>query len=328
MAVSADIKKKTEQAYKNLDKQKLEVQLLTQPAEPIFRIPSGSFMIDKVLGGGWPLGRICEAIGWEMSGKTSVALHAIKEAQQLGFVTGFIDAEQAFDAQYAFDGIGVNKEAMLLTQPKSGEHALQVVEAMIEEGVTFIVVDSVAALVPQAELDGEIGDSHVGLQARLMGQAMRKLTPLCQRHKATILFLNQIREKIGVMFGDPETTSGGNALKFYASVRIRLQSSKQQKDPKTKEVISNEVIARAIKNKTAPPFRSERFRIRYGTGVDQTYELANLAEELEVVIKKSSWYEYGGENICQGREAFETALDMDDELRGKIDGDVKTKLNA
>jgi recombination protein RecA len=305
--------------------------LLTGEAQKIPRLPSGSLDVDFVLGGGWPIGRIHEIMGWESSGKTTIALHAVAEAQKLGKTAAFIDAEHALSPEYA-QKLGVDLDALLFYQPDSGEQALSVVEMCVEEGVDLIIVDSVAALVPQAEIDGEMGDSHMGLQARLMSQAMRKLNPRVKRNNVTLILLNQMRQKIGVMFGNNETTPGGNALKFNASIRMECRAlSAKTKDGTDAagqdNVTGNKISIKTIKNKTAPPFRRRELQIVYGKGVDLMSELLSFAERLKVVSRGGSWYSYGSQkNIANGRDSMLALLESDPDLTQMIRDEVDAIL--
>src|SRR3954471_14604856 len=264
-------------------------------------IPSGSLSLDIALGGGIPRGRIVEIYGPESSGKTTVCLHAVAEVQKSGGTAAYVDAEHALDPAYA-KRLGVNTDSLLISQPDSGEQALEVVETLVRSNaVDIIVVDSVAALVPQAEIEGDMGDAQMGLQARLMSQAMRKLTGVINRSKTTVVFVNQLRMKIGVMFGNPETTTGGNALKFYASVRMDIRRTSQIKQGDS--VIGNHVRVKVVKNKVAAPFREAEFDIMYNQGISREGDVIDLAAKYEVVNKMGAWYEYGGQKIAQGREA-------------------------
>ena len=265
-------------------------------------IPTGCIQLDAILGiSGWPRGRVVEIYGPESSGKTTLSLHAIAEAQKAGGVAAFIDAEHAFDAQYA-KKLGVDIENLLVSQPDTGEQALDIAETLVRSGaIDIIVIDSVAALVPQAEINGEMGDSHVGLQARLMSQALRKLTGILSKSNCCMIFINQLRMKIGVMFGNPETTTGGNALKFYASLRVdirRISSIKSGED-----VVGNRTRVKIVKNKLAAPFKQCEFDIMYGEGVSKPSSLLDLGVELEIVSKSGSWFSYGTERIGQGRDS-------------------------
>jgi recombination protein RecA len=270
--------------------------------------PSGSISLDLALGGGIPRGRIIEIYGPESSGKTTVCLHAVAEVQKSGGTAAYVDAEHALDPAYA-KRLGVNTDTLLISQPDSGEQALEVVEALVRSNaVDIIVVDSVAALVPQAEIEGDMGDAHMGLQARLMSQALRKLTGVINRSKTTVVFVNQLRMKIGVMFGNPETTTGGNALKFYASVRMDIRRLAQIKQGDA--VIGNHVRVKVVKNKVAPPFREAEFDIMYNQGISREGDVIDLAVTHGVVDKAGAWYEYKGEKIAQGREAAKKFLEQ------------------
>src|SRR5574344_2725191 len=264
-------------------------------------VSSGSIGLDIALGiGGYPKGRIIEIFGPESSGKTTFALHAIAEAQKLGGRAAFIDAEHALDPKYASQ-IGVNIDELLLSQPDNGEQAFEIVEALVRSGaISIVVIDSVAALVPQAEIEGEMGDSHVGLQARLMSQALRKLAAVISKTNTIAIFINQLREKVGVMFGNPEVTTGGRALKFYASVRLDIRRSEQIKDGTN--VIGNKTNIKVVKNKMAPPFKNCTVDIMYGEGVSKTGELVDLASDAHILEKSGAWYAYKGEKIGQGKE--------------------------
>jgi recombination protein RecA len=269
-------------------------------------IPTGSISLDLALGGGIPKGRVIEIYGPESSGKTTVCLHAVAEVQRSGGTAAYVDAEHALDPAYA-KRIGVDTDNLLLSQPDSGEQALEVVETLVRSNaVDIIVVDSVAALVPQAEIEGDMGDAHMGLQARLMSQALRKLTGVINKTKCTVIFVNQLRMKIGVMFGNPETTTGGNALKFYASVRMDIRRISQIKQGD--KVIGNHVRVKVVKNKVAPPFREAEFDIMYNQGISREGDVIDLAAAHEIVQKSGAWYEYKGEKIAQGREAAKKYL--------------------
>ncbi len=292
---------------------------------PIDAIPTGSLALDAALGvGGVPRGRIVEIFGPEASGKTTLATHIIAEAQALGGTAAFIDAEHAFDASYA-QKLGVDIESLLVSQPDAGEQALNICDTLVRSGaLDVIVIDSVAALVPQAEIEGEMGDSHVGLQARLMSQALRKLTGSINRTKTCLIFINQIREKIGVMFGNPETTTGGRALKFYSSVRIDIRRIGAIKDGT--EVVGNRTRVKVVKNKVAPPFKNVEFDIIYGEGISSLGELVDLAVDFDVMQKSGSWYAYGDIKVGQGREAAKQWLRDSRAQHDEIKLRVKDKL--
>jgi recombination protein RecA len=282
--------------------------------EPIASIPTGSLALDAALGiGGYPRGRVVEIFGPESSGKTTLALHAIASAQKLGGVAAFVDAEHALDVRYAA-GIGVEVDKLYLSQPDTGEQALEIVEILCRSGgIDLIVIDSVAALTPRAEIEGEMGDLHVGLQARLMSQALRKLTAVTHRTGTCLIFLNQIRMKIGVMFGSPETTTGGNALKFYASVRLDVRRTQTVKDGDV--AVANATRVKVVKNKVARPFTEATFEIRFGTGIDAVNELIELGVEHGVVEKSGAWFALDGERLGQGKEKAATALRENDKVR-------------
>lgn len=283
--------------------------------------PTGSVSLDLALGGGIPKGRIVEIYGPESSGKTTLTLHAIAEVQKKGGVAAFIDAEHALDPQYA-ERIGVNLENLLVSQPDNGEQALEIVESLVRSNaVDLIVVDSVAALVPQAEIEGDMGDSHMGLQARLMSQALRKLTAIISKSKSTVIFINQLRMKIGVMFGNPETTTGGNALKFYASLRIDIRRISQIKQGDS--VIGNRTRVKVVKNKIAPPFREAEFDIMYNEGISREGDVLDLATARDIVEKAGAWFSYEGNKIGQGRETTKTYLKEHPDILEKIAKQIK-----
>lgn len=285
-------------------------------------IPTGSLSLDIALGlGGIPKGRIVEVYGPESSGKTTLTLHMIAQVQKRGGIAGFIDAEHALDPVYARN-IGVDIDNLYISQPDSGEQALEICETMVRSGaIDIVVVDSVAALVPKAEIDGEMGDSHVGLQARLMSQALRKLTAVISKSNCTVVFINQLREKVGVMFGNPETTTGGRALKFYSSVRLdvrRIESIKQ-----AGEVIGNHTRVRVVKNKIAPPFKEAEFDIMFGKGISYEGDVLDLAAKLDIVNKSGAWYNYNGEKIGQGRENAKLYLAQHPDVCAEVDAKVR-----
>ena len=287
-------------------------------------ISSGALSLDLALGGGYPRGRILEVFGPESSGKTTLTLHAIAEVQKHGGTAAFIDAEHALDPAYA-RRLGVDTDNLLVSQPDNGEQALEIVETLVRSNaVDIIVVDSVAALVPQAEIDGDMGDSHMGLQARLMSQALRKLTGIINKSKTTVIFINQIRMKIGVMFGNPETTTGGNALKFYASVRLDIRRTGQIKDGE--EITGSRTKVKVVKNKIAPPFRSAEFDIMYNEGISQSGDVLDLAVINGIVDKSGAWFAYGGSKIGQGREASKEFLKQNPEVMAEIDAKVRAKV--
>lgn len=287
-------------------------------------LPSGALSLDIALGGGYPKGRIIEIYGPESSGKTTLTLHAIAEIQRQGGTAAFIDAEHALDPAYA-KKIGIDTDNLLVSQPDNGEQALEIVETLVRSNaVDLIVVDSVAALVPQAEIDGDMGDSHMGLQARLMSQALRKLTGIINKSKATVIFINQIRMKIGVMFGNPETTTGGNALKFYASVRLDIRRTGQIKDGE--EIVGNRTKVKVVKNKIAAPFRTAEFDIMYNEGISKTGDVLDLAVQHSIVGKSGAWFDYSDAKIGQGREATKKYLKEHQEVLTEIDGKVRQKV--
>ena len=289
-------------------------------------LPSGSLSLDIALGGGYPKGRIIEIYGPESSGKTTLTLHAIAEIQKQGGTAAFIDAEHALDPAYA-KKLGVDTDKLLVSQPDNGEQALEIAETLVRSNaVDLIVVDSVAALVPQAEIDGDMGDSHMGLQARLMSQALRKLTGIINKSKATVIFINQIRMKIGVMFGNPETTTGGNALKFYASVRADIRRIGQIKEGE--EIIGNRTKVKIVKNKIAPPFRVAEFDIMYNEGISKTGDVLDLAVQHGVVGKAGAWFDYNDAKIGQGREQTKKYLKENPKVLAEIEKKVRDKVAA
>ncbi|MBP3239404.1 MAG: recombinase RecA [Oribacterium sp.] len=287
-------------------------------------VPTGSLSLDIALGaGGFPKGRIIEIYGPESSGKTTLALHAVAEVQKRGGIAGFIDAEHALDPKYAQD-IGVDIDDLYISQPDSGEQALEIAETMVRSGaMDILVIDSVAALVPKAEIDGEMGDSHVGLQARLMSQALRKLTSIISKSNCILIFINQLREKVGVMFGSPETTTGGRALKFYASVRLdirRVETLKQNGDAS-----GNRVRVKVVKNKIAPPFKQCEFDIMFGEGISKSGDVLDLAVNENIIDKSGAWFSYNGEKIGQGRENAKEYLKANPRIMAEVEGKVREK---
>jgi recombination protein RecA len=295
--------------------------------EPMEVIPSGSVTLDVALGvGGYPRGRIIEIYGPESSGKTTLAIHAIAQAQKAGGIAAIIDAEHAFDRYYA-EKLGVDIENLLISQPDNGEQALEIADNLIRSGaIDIIVIDSVAALTPKSEIEGEMGDSKMGLQARLMSQALRKLTANISRTGCTCVFINQLREKIGVMFGNPETTTGGNALKFYASIRLDIRRSGQIKDGET--VVGNRTRVKVVKNKVAPPFRTAEFDIIYGEGVSRLGEIIDLGVEHNVIKKSGSWFSFEETRLGQGREAVKNLLSDNPELADQLEGRIRKALKG
>lgn len=293
--------------------------------EEVETIPSGSLGLDIALGiGGYPRGRVIEIYGPESSGKTTLTLHAIAEVQGKGGIAAFIDAEHAFDRFYA-EKLGVDTENLIISQPDNGEQALEIADNLIRSGaIDLIIVDSVAALTPKAEIEGEMGDSKVGLHARLMSQALRKLTATIAKTNCTCVFINQLREKIGVMFGNPETTTGGNALKFYASVRLDIRRSTQIKDGDL--AVGNRVKVKVVKNKVAPPFRTAEFDILYGEGISKVGEIIDLGVATEVISKSGSWFSYGDTKLGQGRDGVKNILKDNPELCEEIEAQIVSKL--
>jgi len=326
--VSDEKKKALERTLKQIEKEygKGSIMRLGEAkALDVETIPTGALSLDIALGvGGIPRGRIIEIFGPESSGKTTLALHVIAEAQKMGGVAAFIDAEHALDPKYSKD-LGVNTDELLISQPNTGEEALEICEALVRSGaVDIIVVDSVAALVPEAEIEGEMGDAHVGLQARLMSQAMRKLSGSISKSKATCVFINQIREKVGVMFGNPETTPGGRALKFYSSVRIDIRRRKAIKDGD--EMIGNKTKIKVVKNKVAPPFKKAEVDIMYGEGISKVGCIVDVAVDYDIIQRSGAWYSYGDDmTLGQGRENSKQALEENPELLAEIEKKVKIK---
>ncbi|RFN59095.1 recombinase RecA [Marixanthomonas ophiurae] len=291
-------------------------------------IPTGSLGLDVALGvGGYPRGRVVEIYGPESSGKTTLTLHAIAEAQRKGGIAAFIDAEHAFDRYYA-ENLGVDIENLIISQPDNGEQALEVTDNLIRSGaIDLIVIDSVAALTPKSEIEGEMGDSKMGLHARLMSQALRKLTGSISKTQCTVIFINQLREKIGVMFGNPETTTGGNALKFYCSVRLDIRRSTQIKDSNS-DVQGNKTRVKVVKNKVAPPFKTAEFDIMYGKGISKVGEVVDLGVDFEIIKKSGSWYSYDETKLGQGRDAVKTLLLDNPELMEELETKIKDAIKA
>ncbi|MFS4466316.1 recombinase RecA [Maribacter sp. 2210JD10-5] len=296
--------------------------------EDVEVIPSGSLGLDIALGvGGYPRGRVIEIYGPESSGKTTLTLHAIAEAQKNGGIAAFIDAEHAFDRFYA-KNLGVDIDNLIISQPDNGEQALEIADNLIRSGaIDIVIVDSVAALTPKSEIEGEMGDSKMGLHARLMSQALRKLTGSISKTNCTVVFINQLREKIGVMFGNPETTTGGNALKFYASVRIDIRRSTQIKDTDG-AVQGNKTRVKIVKNKVAPPFRTTEFDIMYGEGISKVGEIIDLGVEYEIIKKSGSWFSYGETKLGQGRDAVKSLLLDNPELFEELEGKIREAIQA
>lgn len=290
--------------------------------EEVETISSGSLGLDLALGvNGYPRGRVIEIYGPESSGKTTLTLHAIAEAQKAGGIAAFIDAEHAFDRNYA-EKLGVDIENLIISQPDNGEQALEITENLIRSGaIDIVVIDSVAALTPKSEIEGEMGDSKMGLHARLMSQALRKLTGTISKTNCTVFFINQLREKIGVMFGNPETTTGGNALKFYASVRLDIRRSSQIKDGEN--VVGNRTKVKVVKNKVAPPFKVAEFDIMYGEGISKTGEILDLAVEFEIIKKAGSWFSYGDTKLGQGRDGVKVLIKDNPELADELEQKIK-----
>ena len=323
-----DTDKALEQVLANIEKQFGKGAIMKLGEKGISNIDvvsSGSLMLDRALGvGGFPKGRIIEVFGPESSGKTTIALHAIAQVQKEGGKAAFIDAEHALDPVYA-KKLGVDTDELLLSQPDTGEQALEITEALVRSGaMSIIVIDSVAALVPQAEIEGEMGDSHVGLQARLMSQALRKLGGVINKTNTICIFINQLREKVGIMFGNPETTPGGRALKFYSSVRLDVRRGEQIKV--NGEVIGNKTVIKVVKNKVAPPFKTAEVEIMYGEGISKTGELVDLAVSYDIIEKSGAWFSYKGEKIGQGKENVKLLLKNSHELEKEIEEKVRKCL--
>ena len=325
---ASDKKKALQTALSQLDKtfgKGTVMRLGDRPEMNVEAIPTGSLALDAALGiGGVPKGRIIEIYGPESSGKTTLAIHAIAQAQKAGGIAAMIDAEHAFDRSYA-KALGVDLETLLISQPDNGEQALEIADNLIRSGaIDIIVIDSVAALTPKAEIEGEMGDNKVGLQARLMSQALRKLTANISKTNTCCIFINQLREKIGVMFGNPETTTGGNALKFYASVRIDVRRTTQIKDGE--EALGNRTKVKVVKNKMAPPFKKAEFDIVYGEGISHTGEIVDLGVEYGIIGKSGSWFSYGDQKLAQGREATKQLIADNAELSEEIEGKIREAL--
>lgn len=296
--------------------------------EDVEVISSGSLGLDIALGvGGYPRGRVIEIYGPESSGKTTLTLHAIAEAQKQGGIAAFIDAEHAFDRNYA-EKLGVDIENLIISQPDNGEQALEIADNLIRSGaIDIVIIDSVAALTPKSEIEGEMGDSKMGLHARLMSQALRKLTGSISKTKCTVIFINQLREKIGIMFGNPETTTGGNALKFYSSVRLDIRRSTQIKDSDN-TATGNKVRVKVVKNKVAPPFKQAEFDIMFGTGISKVGEVIDLGVDFEIIRKSGSWYSYDETRLGQGRDAVKNLLMDNPELMEELEGKIKAAIEA
>lgn len=297
------------------------------PVVEVDSIPTGSLTLDVALGvGGYPTGRVVEIYGPESSGKTTLTLHAIAECQRKGGIAAFIDAEHAFDRFYA-EKLGVNTDELIVSQPDNGEQALEIADNLVRSGaIDILIIDSVAALTPKAEIEGEMGDARVGLQARLMSQALRKLTGTISKTNCTCIFINQLREKIGVMFGNPETTTGGNALKFYSSVRLDIRRSTQIKD--ADKVIGNRTRVKVVKNKVAPPFRLAEFDIMYGQGISKAGELIDLGVQHDILTKSGSWFSYGETRLGQGRDTVKQLFIDNPELAEEVEAKIKDALNS
>jgi len=328
MGISPDKEKAVETAMVQIERQFGKGSIMKLGSSPITdvpAIPTGSLALDKALGvGGLPRGRVVEIFGPESSGKTTLALHAVANAQKQGGIVAFIDAEHALDTAYA-KKLGVDCDNLLVAQPDTGEQALEITDMLVRSGaLDIIVIDSVAALVPRAEIEGEMGDSHMGLQARLMSQAMRKLAGTISKTLTTVIFINQIRMKIGVVFGNPETTTGGNALKFYSSVRLDIRRIGAIKDGQ--EIVGNRTRVRVVKNKMAPPFKDAEFDILYGEGISLAGELIDIGVEKGVVDKSGSWYSYGGERIGQGRQNVQNFLKENQDMYNAVLTKVKEAL--
>ncbi len=328
MSISPDKEKAAETAMAQIERQFGKGSIMRLGSQPIVDvpvIPTGSLALDKALGvGGLPRGRVTEIFGPESGGKTTLTLHVISEAQKQGGIAAFIDAEHALDVGYA-KKLGVNCDELLLAQPDTGEQALEITDMLVRSGaIDIIVIDSVAALVPRAEIEGEMGDSHMGLQARLMSQALRKLTASINKTMTSVIFINQIRMKIGVVFGNPETTTGGNALKFYSSVRLDIRRIGAIKDGQ--DIVGNRTRVRVVKNKMAPPFKDAEFDITYGEGISKTGDILDVGVEAGIIDKSGSWYSYDGERIGQGRENVKKFLSENPDIYNSALKQVREKL--
>ena len=323
-----DKQKALDQAFKNIEKKYGKGSIMKMGEAPkvsVSAIPTGAINLDIALGiGGIPRGRVIEIFGPESSGKTTLALHMIAEDQKEGNMCAFIDAEHAMDAEYARN-LGVDIDNLILSQPDTGEQGLDIAESLVRSGaVDLIIIDSVAALVPRAEIEGEMGDSHVGLQARLMSQALRRLTGVISKSNTTVVFINQLREKVGVMFGSPETTTGGRALKFYSSVRLDIRRIKTITEGDNS--IGSRTRVKVVKNKVAPPFKVVEFDIMYGTGISKSGVILDTAVEMDIVDKAGSWFSYGGEKLGQGRENVKKYLEDNQDIMNEIEGKIRATL--
>ncbi|MCD4741839.1 MAG: recombinase RecA [Desulfobacteraceae bacterium] len=328
MEISQEKENAIKSAMTQIDRQFGKGSIMKLGGREIQAVPvisSGSLALDKALGiGGFPRGRVVEIYGPESSGKTTLALHAAAEAQKKGGIAAFIDAEHALDVAYA-KRLGVDTDELLVSQPDTGEQALEIVDMLVRSGaIDIIIVDSVAALVPRSEIEGDMGDSHMGLQARLMSQALRKLTGSIGKTNTTLIFINQIRMKIGVVYGNPETTTGGNALKFYATIRIEIRKAQAIKDGQ--DIIGNRTKVKVVKNKLAPPFKNIEFDLMYGEGISKTGDLLDMGVDLDVIDKSGSWYSYNSERIGQGRENVKVFFDDNPDLFIEIQTKVREKL--
>lgn len=324
-----DKEKALSQAFKNIEKKYGKGSIMKMgdaPKVDVSVIPTGAINLDLALGvGGLPRGRVIEIFGPESSGKTTLALHCVAEDQKLGNTCAFIDAEHALDAEYARN-LGVNIDELILSQPDTGEQALDIAESLVRSAaIDLIVIDSVAALVPRAEIEGEMGDSHVGLQARLMSQALRRLTGVISKSNTTVIFINQLREKIGVMFGNPETTTGGRALKFYSSVRLDIRRIKTIQQGN--QMIGNRTRVKVVKNKVSPPFKVIEFDIMYGKGISKSGVILDSAVDKDIVEKAGSWYSYNGEKLGQGRENVKDYLEENEDILNEIEGKLRDSIN-